>query len=98
MFIITKSFLLLIAVQVALIKANSLPSDIKNYEKVFLKAIKPVDSLFVSADHYEPFIYQNKNGKFYNGIEFKLLKTIAKKENLEVVFIKDFEHKHRIFE
>lgn len=31
-------------------------------------------------------MYQNENQQFYNGIEYKLLKIIAEKEHLDVLF------------
>lgn len=40
--------------------------------------------LLVSAIPSEPFMVQNKNQKFYNGIEYKLIKTIAEKEKLRL--------------
>lgn len=40
----------------------------------------------VETKHYEPFMYQNAIGQFENGIEFQLLKTIANKLNMKLVF------------
>lgn len=42
--------------------------------------------LRVSTRNYEPFMYQNKSGKFFDGIEYKLIKTIAEKEHLNLLF------------
>lgn len=58
---------------------TSLPKD-KKYEKFFLNGLKSNKYLQVSTEHYEPFMYRNKNGHFHNGIEYKLFKTIAEKE------------------
>lgn len=41
--------------------------------------------LRVSSTHYEPFMYLNEKGQFDNGIEYKLLKTIAEKLHLDLV-------------
>lgn len=43
-----------------------------------------LNSLRVLSLNYEPFMYQ-ENGK-YNGIEYKLIKTIADKEHLDLSF------------
>lgn len=65
----------------------SLPSEtLKNFQKFNLSETKPVSSLRVFSNNYEPFMYQNQNGRFYRGIEYKLLESIAKEENLELVF------------
>lgn len=45
--------------------------------------------LRVSSNHYEPFMYQNEMGQFYNGIEYKLLKAIAKTTDMDLVFQKN---------
>lgn len=46
-----------------------------------------ISSLRVSSIHVEPFMHQDKKtGQFYDGIEYKLLSTIAKKEHLNLVF------------
>lgn len=46
-----------------------------------------IHSLRVSSTHFEPFMYQDeKTGQFYDGIEYKLLTTIAKREHLNLVF------------
>lgn len=42
--------------------------------------------LQVSTRNYEPFMYQNKSGKFFDGIEYKLIKTIVEKEHLNLLF------------
>lgn len=33
--------------------------------------------LRISTAHFAPYMYQNEKGRFYNGIEFKLLQMIA---------------------
>lgn len=46
-----------------------------------------IRSLRVSSIHFEPFMYQDKRtGQFYDGIEYKLFTTIAKREHLNLVF------------
>lgn len=41
----------------------------------------------VRARNYEPFVYRNStNGQFYEGIEYHLVKTIAKKLSMNVTF------------
>lgn len=64
---------------------NSLPKD-KKYEKFFLNGLKSNQYLQVSTEHYEPFMYRDKNAHFHNGIEYKLFKTIAEKERLVLSF------------
>lgn len=54
-------------------------------------AISPVKGrsnvMRVHARNYAPFIYQNAtNGQFYDGIEFHLIKTIAKKLGMQHEF------------
>lgn len=41
--------------------------------------------LRMSARHNEPFMYQNEMGTFYNGIEYKLIKMITEKLNLNLL-------------
>ena len=45
-----------------------------------------IRSLRVSSSNFEPFMYQDKDGQFYNGIEYKLSKTIAEKFHLNLSF------------
>lgn len=40
----------------------------------------------VSTQHYEPFIYQDKHGQFYKGIEYNIIESIAKKLNKTVSY------------
>lgn len=65
---------------------DSLLSNGKNYKKLFPAEVKPRNHLFVSIKHYEPFLYRNENGKFYNGVEHKLFEMIAEKKNVDVVY------------
>lgn len=58
----------------------------KTYEKFFLNDLKSIHHLQVSTEHYEPFMYRDENGHFHNGIEYKLFKTIAEKEQLDLSF------------
>lgn len=65
-------------------------------------AQKSIKNIKVSATHYEPFMYRDDlikiqsnrggDGKFHNGIEYKLIKTIAEKEHL-TLSIKIFNRK-----
>lgn len=51
-----------------------------------LLALNSCELIRVRTRHYEPFIYQDANGKFGDGIEFQLIQTIAKELNMEVEF------------
>lgn len=44
---------------------------------------KPEHSLRVSVHHFES-LYKNKYSEFYNGIEYKLIRTIAEKEHRKI--------------
>lgn len=58
-----------------------------------------IRSLRVSSTHFEPFMYQDKKtGQFYNGIEYKLLSTIAKKERLDLIIQNTSGTEHLIHE
>lgn len=59
----------------------------RNYERVFLNGLNSTGSLLVSTVKYEPFMYRHVNGSFYNGIEFKLIDTMTKKERLVLSFL-----------
>lgn len=55
-----------------------------NGESVLVNA-KNVQHLHVAAINYEPFMYQDSDDQaFSKGIEFELIKTIAKKENMDL--------------
>lgn len=58
--------------------------NLKNVEKFNLNRWKPIHTLRVSTIQHEPFIYQSENVKIHNGIEYKLIQTIAEKENLNL--------------
>lgn len=45
-----------------------------------------ISTLTISTRHYEPYMYQHRNGSYYHGIEYKLAKTIAEKLNIELTF------------
>lgn len=47
--------------------------------------------LRVGTAHYEPFMYQNHDGKFYNGIEYKLIQTIAEQLGMELLMQNSLE-------
>lgn len=104
MFVITKIFFSSIIFRALLIDAKpstttrvfSKPSI--NFEKFFLNGFKPVNFLRVFSEQYEPFMNRNENGKFNNGIEFKLFEIIAKKERLDLIFLKPPDYKHQTFE
>lgn len=66
--------------------ASSPTEKLKNTEKFNLTQPKTILSLRVSSTHYEPFMYQNEVGTFYSGIEYKLLKIIARMEDLDLIF------------
>lgn len=93
---ITKVVLISTIQQLILISAISSPTR-KNYAKVFLNGVKPDNFLFVSAKHYEPFMSGNEIGEFHNGIEYKLLEAIAKKEHLDMAFIEQFDFEQHDF-
>lgn len=58
----------------------------KNYEQIFLQGFNST-SLTMSTLQYEPFMYRHMSGAFYNGIEFKLIDTMAKKERIVLSFL-----------
>lgn len=45
-----------------------------------------VQMLRVSTTHFEPYMYQDNDGNFYDGIEYKLVKKIAEILNMELSF------------
>lgn len=48
--------------------------------------------LRISTAHFEPFMYQDKNGNFNDGIEYKLVKMIAKQLNRTFSFQSTSKH------
>lgn len=44
-------------------------------------------TIYVLTKHYEPFMYRSDKGQFYDGIEFKLIQTIAREVKHEIEFI-----------
>lgn len=65
----------------------TLPSNkLKNYQKFNLIEKQPLNAVRVSSLQFEPFMYQNQSGQFYDGIEYKLLETFAKKGHLQLIF------------
>lgn len=82
------SRLLLFVVQVAFVKMhlNSPTKPNNDFNKL----------LRVSTTHHEPFMYQNKSGKFYSGIEYNLIKTIAEKETLNLSIQNRVNYSHKI--
>lgn len=61
----------------------------KNFQKLKRIQTKRAGILRVSSNHYEPFMYQNEIGQFYNGIEYKLLEAVAKTTSMDLVFQKN---------
>lgn len=104
MFLNVKARLLLFIVHVYLsnINGSASPSNgLKNIDKFDLNGWKPIHTLRVSTIPHQPFMYQNeneggKNGQLDNGIEYKLIKTIAEKEqlNLSIQFHDSFKSAH----
>lgn len=66
--------------QTSLLVATELNSN------VFSNETNQNHSLRVATFNYEPFMCQNKNGQLVSGVEFELVKTIGKMENLNVSF------------
>lgn len=62
-----------------LFQLQTLKALYATYEKL---EWKPIDVLRVSSSISAPFIYQDVDGNPLNGIEYKLFKTIVKKEHL----------------
>lgn len=77
----------LFALQALIVKLHiiSLPSD-KSIRKIAFEEPKSINSLRVAFIEFEPFVYEDERGQFYKGIEFELIKTIAKKEHLSLLF------------
>lgn len=67
---------------------------LKNIQKPQFNDRKITQLLRLSANQYEPFMYRDKSGKFHNGIEYKLLETVAKKENLALNFQQNNQNVH----
>lgn len=74
------------------------PSNVlKNYSKLFqhlnvnndMKSSR-ISTLRVLSHDYAPFMYQNRNKSFHNGIEFKLIQAIAEKERLDLLITETF--------
>lgn len=79
--------------------AVSPSNGLKNIDKFELNGWKPIHTLRVSTIPHEPFMYQNENGKnvqWLNGIEYKLIKVIAEKEqlNISIEFQDSFKSVH----
>lgn len=70
------------------VPVNGPNAGLKNYAKFFKhfhdKKLRQISTLRVLSHHYAPFMYQNGNKSFYNGIEFELIRTIAEKEHLNL--------------
>lgn len=58
---------------------------LENFAKFDSHKSKPLNLLRVSSRNYEPFMYRDENEQF-NGIEYKLLEVIARKEHLKLSF------------
>ena len=56
--------------------------SLKHFHKKQIFVGKTIRYLRVAVIDYEPFLYSDESLKFYNGVEYKLLKTIAEKEHL----------------
>lgn len=57
-----------------------------NNEKFFLNEFNSTNNLVVSAIRNEPFMYRDDSGQFHGGIEYKLIKSVAEKEQLTLTF------------
>ena len=103
MFLNVKAHFLLFIVYIYLsnIDCSVSSNGLKNIDKFDLNGWKPIHTLRVSTIPHEPFVYQNenaggKNGQRDNGIEYRLIKTIAEKEqlNLSIQFHDSFKTAH----
>lgn len=56
------------------------------FSLLYLSASSPSEVIRVTTRQYEPFMYRNSSGAFVDGIEYALIKTIAKTLNMEVTF------------
>lgn len=52
-------------------------SELKYSQEKHIGKSGKIPLLRAATAHYEPFMYQNHEGKFYKGIEYKLIETIA---------------------
>lgn len=52
----------------------------------FLPVFCASQEIRVTTRHFEPYMYQNSEGKFVDGIEYNLCKTIAEKLRMQVTF------------
>lgn len=73
------------SVQITGVNSIILPSN-EYTPKIAWKEAEDVKTLRVALIPSEPFVYHDERGQSINGIEFELVKTIAKKENLNVSF------------
>lgn len=69
-----------------LLKTRNEKEQVQEHLRNGEKAYRNDETLRVSSSNYEPFMYQDRDGKFNNGIEYKLLKTISEKTNLNLSF------------
>lgn len=55
------------------------------------RSVSNENIIHILTKHYEPFMYQNSNGTFNDGIEFKLIQTIADKLDLKINYVTDID-------
>lgn len=75
-------FLQLPMVKLHTITSPSNESVVKNESE----ETKKMNYLRVASIQFEPFVHQDKSGHILKGVEFELVKTIAKKEHLNFSF------------
>lgn len=63
---------------------NGIKSE--NYYKNKIKVLR------ISTVHFVPYMYQNNDGSFYDGIEYKLVKMIAQVLNTSMSFQTTSKH------
>lgn len=89
----------LFSLQILASKSSNITPLANNHQESHGRSNLSVRFLRVSATHCEPFMYQDSDGAFFNGIEYKLLKTIADKEHLDLFFQNQHDsepsHRHR---
>lgn len=63
---------------------SSISQIIPNATKLSKPHQKAIQILRISTNLFEPFMNRNENQQIFNGIEYKLIKTIAEKEHFEL--------------
>lgn len=57
------------------------------HKKESVRFSESSNELRILARHYEPFMYQQDNKQFYDGIEFRLIGTVASELKMKVEYV-----------